>query len=364
MVIKNGLVFDENKGFVKRDVFTANGIITETAEDSAEVIDVSDCYVIPGLVDVHTHGAVGHDFCDADPEGLKATAKFEKSRGVTSFCPTSMTYDEGRLSKIFTNPALMEQSPDMARFIGINMEGPYICKEKKGAQNADYIQPADADMFRRLNSLSGNRIKLVTLAPETEGALDFVDKVHDEVHISLGHTSTDYNTAKQAFDRGADHVTHLFNAMPPFLHRAPGLIGAAADDEKVFVEMICDGLHLDPAVIRSAIKLFGPDRAVAISDSMEACGMPDGEYELGGQKVFKTGNKATLSDGTLAGSATDLMGCFRTLLSVGVDLVTAVRMASTNPARSIGETRVGTLRPGAFSDIVILDRNYDIVRVI
>lgn len=371
MIIKNGLVFGEKGIFEKKDLYLADGFVTDDKDKAAsdgKVMDASGKYVVPGLVDVHTHGAVGHDFCDGERDGLIAIAEYERSRGITSFCPTSMTIDEDTLSKVFKTPSELINDPPknkkIARIIGINMEGPFIASSKKGAQNEAFIKAPDVDMFRRLNKLSGNMIRLVTLAPETEGADAFVNQLKNEVHISLGHTACDYDTAINAFQSGADHVTHLFNAMQPLTHRAPGLVGAAFDSENVFVELICDGLHIAPTVIRSVIKMFGEDRVVAISDSMEAAGMPDGEYSLGGQKVYKTGNRAELKDHTLAGSATDLFGCFKCLLSIGIKLETALKLVTCNPARSIGEKKAGVLKNGSYADVLILNKYFDIEEII
>ncbi|MBE5909926.1 N-acetylglucosamine-6-phosphate deacetylase [Pseudobutyrivibrio sp.] len=368
MIIKNGNVYCSDGGFKIKDLYVADGFIVDDrnlAAADGKVIDATGKYVIPSLVDVHSHGAFGHDFCDADVEGLKAILKYEKSCGITSYCPTSMTFPEDRLEKIFNTVNEVGAEGNLANIVGINMEGPFISYQKRGAQNPDYILAPDVEMFRRLNRICDNKIRLITMAPEVEGATDFIKELCSEVNISVGHTMANYDEATAAFKAGANHVTHLFNAMPPLNHREPGVIGAAADSENVFVELICDGIHIHPSAIRLAFKVFGSDRVVLISDSMEATGMVDGEYELGGQKVFKKGNHATLADGTLAGSATNLFDCMKKAVEFGLPLYDAVKSATTTPAKSIGMyPKIGALEVGSKADILIVSKDLELDELI
>ncbi len=368
MIIKNGNVFCPDGRFHKKDLFIHNGRITEdekAAAEDHEILDASDKYVIPGLVDIHSHGAFGCDFCDADPDKLKTILRYEKSSGITSYCPTSMTYSFDILKDIFQTINSIDNSPEYAHIAGINMEGPFISKAKKGAQNGAYIQSPDIDMFRKLNDLTERRIKLVTIAPEVPNALEFISELKNDVHISVGHTEADYTKALDAFNAGADHVTHLCNAMPPFHHRDPGVFGAACDSENVTVELISDGIHIHPSMIRSIFKLFGSDRIALISDSMEATGMEDGEYELGGHKVFKNGNHATLADGTLAGSATNLFDCMKQAVSFGIPLEDAVKSATATPAKSIDMyPEIGCLDINSRADTLILSKDLILEKVL
>ncbi len=368
MIIKNGKVYNSYGSFSIKDLYISEGIITADktkALNDNTVIDASDKYVIPGLVDIHSHGANGHDFCDASVEGLRTILKFQKSHGITSYCPTSMTLSFDMLEKIFDTVNKISDATDLSRVVGINMEGPFIAKNKKGAQNEKYIRTPDISAFRQLNSICDNKIKLVTLAPEIPNSLDFIKELKSEVHISIGHTEATYDETIAAFDAGADHVTHLCNAMPPFHHRDTGVFGAAADREDVYVELICDGLHIHPSMVRSIFKIFGSDRVCLISDSMEATGMDDGEYALGGQTVIKKGNLATLTDGTLAGSATNLYDCMRNAVSFGIPLEDAIKSATLTPARSIGmEREIGTLDVGAKADILIVSKDLELLSVI
>lgn len=362
MIIRNAWVYTPDHHFLKKDLIWDGPFIDSRTADPAEM-DGSGLYAIPGLTDIHLHGCMGHDFCDAAEDTLEAIAAYQAHSGVTGFVPASMTFSEKRLSGIFENAAHRTQETG-AMLLGVNLEGPFLTEKKKGAQNACYLMPPDIPMFRRLNAISGGRIKLVTLAPELPGASEFITALKDETIISLGHTEAGFETASKAFDLGASHVTHLFNAMQPFNHREPGLVGAAFDHPGVTVELICDGVHVAPAMVRAAFRLFSAERIVLISDSMRATGLGDGDYTLGGQAVHVRGNRATLADGTLAGSVTNLMDCLRNAVAFGIPLAEAVRAAAVNPARVIGESdRLGSLEPGKLANVVLLDKSLNVVKV-
>ena len=361
MVIKNALVFTEECKFVEKDVYIEGERIADTASDS-DVIDGTGCYLTPGLMDIHFHGCMGHDFCDATQEAVNAMAEYELKNGITSICPASMTLSEESLVHICENAKEYRDAwkpGTKARLCGINLEGPFIAMNKKGAQNPKYVVPANAEMFQRLIDAGDGLVKLTTIAPETEGAMDFIRQFSKEVRISLGHTDCDYDTAKEAFLAGASHITHLFNAMPPFTHRKPALIGAGFDIKKVTPEIICDGIHIDPASVRVAFSIFGDDRLILISDSMMATGMENGDYSLGGLAVKVTGRLATLVDGTIAGSATNLMDCVRTAVQkMEIPLESAIKCASINPAKAIGEDKeYGSIKVGKYADLLLLDKN-------
>lgn len=364
MIIKNALVFNEDKKFALGEVIMENGLFAASARDSEEAVDAEGCYAIPGLVDIHFHGCVGDDFCDASLEGIANIAAYEASVGVTSICPATMTLPEEELHKIMQTAAEYK-SENGAKLIGINMEGPFISAKKKGAQAADHIRMCDTKLFNSLQEESGKLIKLVDIAPENEGALEFIEKVKGEVVVSLAHTTADYDTAALALDKGASHITHLYNAMPPFNHRDPGVIGAARDSQDCHVELICDGVHIHPSVVRATFEMFGADRVILISDSMRATGLTDGQYTLGGQDVFVKGARATLADGTIAGSATNLMACLRVVVQkMGIPLEDAVACATINPAREIGADDVcGSITPGKAADLVLLDKELNVKAV-
>lgn len=360
MIIRNALVYTLDHGFVPKDVYIENGYFVEEKQytkGADEVIDAKGDYLIPGLLDIHFHGCAGYDFSDGTPEALEAIGRYELEHGVTSICPASMTLSEETLLRVCKNASAYKNNNFSSRLCGIHLEGPFISQEKKGAQNPAYIKDPDVEMFCRLQEAAGGLIRLITIAPEEKGAEDFIRTLNQEVHISVGHTTSDYETAQQAFALGADHVTHFFNSMPGFTHRAPGVIGAAFDAKHVMPELICDGIHVDASAVRMMFQLFGAERMILISDSMRATGMADGEYSLGGLPVTVRGNLATLKDGTIAGSATNLMDCMRMAVSMGISLETAVRCATYNPAKSIGvEDVCGSIECGKYGDCVLLSQ--------
>lgn len=372
MRIANGMVFD-GQCFRERDVVIGGDCFDRieapsrlTGEHDEDAIDAKDCYVIPGLIDVHFHGAMGHDFCDASQDGIAAIARYEASRGVTSICPTTMTLPEGRLLPIMASVAEHVSAPDEAGIVGINMEGPYIAPAKVGAQNPAFVRAASAEEFTRLQEAAQGLIKLVDVAPEQPGNLDFIREVSGDVRVSVAHTCADYDMTCEAFEAGARHMTHLFNAMPGLHHRNPGPIAAGAERNDVTAEIIADGVHIHPAMVRLAFELFGDERMILISDSLRACGLGDGEYELGGQLFNVRGNRATIANGSLAGSVSDVMACMRTAVQkMGIPLTSAVKAATANPARALGIAReVGVIAPGYRADVVVLDRDLNIKQVV
>ena len=366
MIIKGGKVFQEDGSFLEQALYINDHRLVDKAEyqDDEKVIDAEGLLVLPGLVDIHSHGAAGEDFSDGNPEGLKKILQYEKRCGITSYCPTSMTFPKERLRQIFAS-IKGAQTEEEAKVVGINMEGPFLDPAKKGAHVEEWIAAPDVAFVRELNQDVDGLVRLVTLAPNMDGAEEFIKEMHEEVCISLGHTAADYDCASRAMKLGAHHVTHLYNAMQPFGHRAPGLIGAAMDDPECMVELICDGYHIHPSAIRAAFRLFGPERVILISDSMRATGMENGTYELGGQEVTVKNRKAVLKDGTLAGSATNLYGCMCKAVEFGIPLEQAIMAATANPARSIGIfDRVGSIRIGKQADLLLVSENLELKRVI
>ncbi len=373
MRITGGKVFSDGT-FIDADVVVEGGRIAalepagtpETAGGEGDVLGVDGCYVVPGFVDIHFHGCMGADLCDAEPEALKEIARYEASRGVTSICPATMTYPEDRLSSIARIAAAFEPAEDEASLVGINMEGPFISPDKIGAQNPAYVQRCDAGMLRRVQEEAGGLVKLVDIAPEEPGAMEFVREVAAEVRVSLAHTCTDYETAREAFAQGARHMTHLYNAMPGLHHRKPGPIAAAWEAPEATVELICDGVHVHEAMARLTFGLFGESRICLISDSMRATGLEDGTYDLGGQDVTVRGNVATLADGTIAGSVTDLAACVQhAVTAMNIPLEQALTAATITPAKAIGiDAERGSLAAGKTADIVVLDANLNVKHVI
>ena len=367
MRITGGQVFDLHEGFVRRDVCFDGRLLSSSSADG-KTYDASGCYVIPGLTDLHFHGCMGKDFSDADPEGLEIMAKYELSQGVTQICPAGMTLLEEQLTKVCQVAAAhRDANKPGAELCGINLEGPFLSTAKKGAQNGDWLHAPDVPMFRRLMAASKGLVKLVSIAPEEPGAMEFIEAVEGEVTVSIAHTTADYDTAMEAFRLGARQVTHLFNAMPPFTHRAPGVVGAAFDYPEVKVELISDGVHIHPSVVRAVFRLFGRDRVILISDSLRATGMPDGRYPFGGQEIEVHGNRATMvgDPNTLAGSVSDLMACLKSAVSFGIPLADAVTAAAVNPAKVLGiYSRLGSLDVGKEANVAVLDERLDLKAVL
>lgn len=389
MIIKNVKVYTEEKTFSDGIIYIKDGvfdkiIISETSPvnvdslrnlegDLDEVIDGQGGYAIPGLIDLHFHGCKGYDFCDGTKEAIAEIAKYEASIGVTAIAPATMTLPVEELERILAVAASYKKEAEVsgtqgADLIGINMEGPFISPAKKGAQDERNIIPCDSDICQRFLDASEGLVKFVGIAPEcSEESVHFIQQMKDKVHISLAHTNADYDTAMDAFQAGANHAVHLYNAMPSFTHRAPGVIGAVADNKHVNAELICDGVHIHPSVVRATFQMLGADRMILISDSMRATGMPDGRYTLGGLEVDVVGNRATLvSDGALAGSATNLLDCMRTAVKkMGIPLETAVACATMNPAKALGEyENYGSITPGKKGNVVLLDSELNLKMVV
>ena len=368
MLIKNGLVFTENCQFSRSDVIVENGKITDILPSYSgktfptETIDAEGCYVLPGLVDIHSHGAVNRDLCDGDPAGIKAILAYNGAQGVTSILLATMACPKPTLvTAIETAVPYINKDGYGTVLRGINMEGPFFSIEKRGAQNPEYIIPPDYGYFNEIYDLAQGHIKLLDLAPEIKGSLGFIAEARKKCTVSLAHTSAGYDEAIAAFKAGASHVTHLFNGMTGFTHKEPGIVGAAAE-LAAHVELISDGFHVHPAAVRAVFTWFGVNRVCLISDSMRAAGMPDGTYDLMGQTINVNDGKAFLSkDGyySIAGSVTNLADMCRRAVGFGITLEDAVQAATINPARAVGlDNEVGSLARGKRADILLWDRDY------
>lgn len=376
MRIQGGNIFTEKGEFKKGDLTVFGGKIEELnftlyenttgVVDDEQVIDARDLYVLPGLVDIHMHGAVDVDFCDATTEELAAIEDYQVQNGITTIFPATMTLPEEKLCRILETAANFVGKHSQGAICGITMEGPFLSCKKKGAQEEQYICAPDMSLFKALQQKSGDLIYQVAIAPEVKGAMEFIREISKQTVVSLAHSAADYETAKKAFMEGANHVTHLFNGMEPFLHREPGIVGAASDNHNVFVELICDGVHIHPSMVRAMFKMFGADRICMISDSISATGMMDGEYTLGGQKVIKKDKMATLENGTIAGSVCNLYDCLKTSVQqMKIPLEEAILACTKNPAKSLkADNKCGILKEGRNADILILDKDLNIKYVI
>lgn len=358
MNFKNAFIYTEEFRFVHGSFSVEEGRFCDVLLEKRDAVDLGGAYVIPGLIDVHNHGNSNADFSDGSYEGDVKMARYLASVGVTSFAPATMTLPYAVIAKALEAGLRLHKAPapGCARLLGVQMEGPFFSEKKKGAQNGEYLRLPDFAAFQSLYDGSEGLISIVDLAPELEGSVEFVEQAKKLCTVSIAHTDSDYEHAKAAIDAGATHLTHLYNAMPPIHHRKPGVIGAASENAAVSAEVICDGIHVHPSSIRMAFRLFGADRMVLISDALRCCGMPDGEYELGGQQVFLAQNVARLADGTIAGSATNLYDCMRNAVRFGIPKEDAIRAATWNPARQIHALdRVGSISNGKLADFVVCD---------
>ena len=337
-------------------------------KEPEDAYDLEGATVIPGLIEVHSHGNSGYDFSDGNYEGLVEMAKYFLSCGVTSFAPASMTLPYDVLEKAFaTARRIVDEDPaGCSKLRGIQMEGPYFCYKKRGAQNADYLKEPDFEGFKALFEGCGGLVKIVDIAPELPGAAEFIQKASKLCTVSVAHTDSDYEHAKTAFSVGATHLTHLYNAMPGINHRNPGVIPAAAECPHVRAEIICDGLHIHPAAIRLAFSMFGGERMILVSDSGRCAGQPEGyQFDLGGQMAEIRGGVAKLvGSETIACSATNLWQCLINTISFGVKEEDVVRACTYNPACALGvQSEVGSIAPGKVADFIVCSPDYAKKRV-
>ena len=355
MRYENGWIFADGR-FVRGGFSVENGRFAHVLEDvPGPAEDLDGALVIPGLVDIHVHGCDGADFSDGDYAGLVRMARYLARRGVTSFAPASMTLPYDALDKAFHAAARLRREglADGARLMGIQMEGPFLSREKRGSQNPAYLRLPDWDRFLRLYDAAEGLLRIVDVAPELPGAVEFTRRASEKCRVSVAHTAAGYDQAAAVFDAGATHLTHLFNAMSGIHHRHPGPIGAASERENVTAELICDGIHVHPSAVRMAFRLF-PGRICLISDALRCCGMADGSYSLGGQEILLSGGVARLTGGAIAGSAADLYQCMRRAVSFGIPREQAVWAATALPARVIGrESETGAIADGRAADFVI-----------
>ena len=348
-------IFYEGR-FVTGSLEAEGGLITRIDIENEEETG-SLPYLLPGLVEAHSHGNSGADFSDGDYEGLKKMGRFYAANGVTSFAPTSMTLPYEVLAAAFSTAKEYRQEAVAggAYLAGIHMEGPFFSEKKKGAQNGAYLRLPDFDAFEKLQKDCGGLVRIVDVAPELDGAAAFTEKAKKLCRVSVAHTDANYEQAKAVFEAGASHLTHLFNAMPGIHHRNPGVIGAASENKHIRAELICDGLHVHESAVRMAFKLF-PGRICLISDSLRCAGMPEGEYELGGQAIYLKNRSARLADGTLAGSVITLLDGLKNAVRFGIDREEAILSSTLRPAEELNiADKAGSLAPGKRADMFLCD---------
>ncbi len=331
------------------DITVADGKIAAIGKTDDEGINLGGNKIYPGLIDIHGHGYVGRDTMEG---GLEAMADYQLSRGTTTWYPTTMTMSEEDIVAACSRDISFNHG---ANIPGFHMEGPFINVKYKGAQNEKYVIPPTMELFNKCKN-----VKRVTVAPEVEGAIEFIKAC--PAQVSIGHTDTDYDTAIAAFRAGATSLTHTYNVMPGIHHRAPGPIPAGVDSG-AYAELISDGVHVHPAAVRALVKLYGTDRIVLVSDAMRAAGLGDGVYDFGGQRITVTDGKAFTEGGNLAGSTATLFDCVKCAISFGIPEKDAVKMASENPARLMGLNK-GKIEVGYDADFIIVDEDFNLVRAI
>ena len=389
MLIKHARIFSEQDKFENGSLRTQGDRIQEVIyesdpayekrilpHDGEEVLDLGGSYLLPGMIDLHFHGCAGIDFCDGMVSFLETIANYEAIIGVTSICPATVTLPDEEIRYILAGAAVLKDKqkrgelPTAAHLVGINMEGPFISREKCGALNSSLVLPRSSNMVKEFIEASDGLVRFIGLAPEAaspEPLEEFIRKVQDMgVTVSIAHTAADYETAAKAFHAGVHHVTHLYNAMPEYLHRDPGVIGALFEESNVTAEIIADGIHVHPSVVRNTIRILGKNQVIFISDSMRGTGMPDGRYSLGGLPVIKKGREARLvSNGALAGSVTTLPDAVRCAVrEMNIPLETAIQCSTVNPAKALGIfSERGEIVPGKKADLVVWDKDLNLREV-
>ncbi|ABY91503.1 N-acetylglucosamine-6-phosphate deacetylase [Thermoanaerobacter sp. X514] len=371
LLLKHGEIYTQNEIIYNGDLLISNGKISSIGKNlstnDAEVIDLKGKKIVPGFIDIHIHGGVGHDTMDATYEALNAISIHLAKHGVTSFCATTMTMDVPYILNALKNiNETMKKGTGGAQILGAYVEGPFISKEHKGAQDEKYIIQPDKELFDKFLEVSGDNIKVVALAPEKDPDGSFVEHVTKKgVKVSLGHTNATYEEMKNGVDHGATIAVHTYNGMKGLHHREPGALGEVFLDDRIYSEVISDFIHTHPASVKILIKIKGTDKVILISDAMPACGLGDGEYIFGGQKVLVKEGVAKLENGSLAGSTLTLDKALANITFLGVPLFEACKMASLNPAKAIGvDNRKGSIKVGKDADIVVLNNDLTVYMTI
>ena len=362
MILKNGRILTPDGQFRLTDLTVEDGTIRSVGPTDAPGEELHGAYVIPGLIDLHTHGCAGYDHLDGTPEATQAMCRCYASHGTTSVLATVMTQAPDVMEQAVRNAASRMGKTGGAHIRGIYLEGPFFSDRYRGAQHPEYLRDPDPAFFRTLDEASNRTVRIISLAPERADAQDFICTCR--ARVFLGHTAADYETAHAAYEAGARGLTHTFNAMTPFHHRQPGVIAAALECG-AYCECICDGFHVHPAAVRLLHSAVGKERFVMISDSLRPTDLPDGQYDSAGQTVFVKDGKALLESGVIAGSTAFLLDEVRNLVRWGIPLADAVYAATAAPAKAAGIfERVGSIEEGKAADLLILGTDLTLQRVI
>ncbi|MEJ7542047.1 N-acetylglucosamine-6-phosphate deacetylase [Staphylococcus intermedius] len=371
--ITNGVIYTEDgvisDGYLIVEDGKIKAVETGTYTGDLDVVDAKERHILPGFIDVHIHGGYGEDAMDASYDGLKYLAEHLLTEGTTTFLATTMTQSQEAIEKALQNISAYHQQQDVtnaAEVGGVHLEGPFISEHKIGAQNPAFIQRPTVELLRHFQETANGLIKIVTIAPEVEGASEVIQAMKDEMIFSMGHTEVDFDQANTAAEEGVKHVTHLYNAGVGFHHRNPGMFGAAWTNDQLKTEVIVDGVHSHPQAVAIAYQHKGPEKMFLITDAMRAKGMPEGDYELGGQKVIVKDHEAHLETGSLAGSILKMNDGLRNLIQfTGARLETLWRVASLNQAKALKiDDRKGSIAVGKDADLVIVDDDIQVYQTI
>ncbi|MBR5271323.1 MAG: N-acetylglucosamine-6-phosphate deacetylase [Clostridia bacterium] len=366
MKFYNAKVLGDDFTFKNASVEVENGVFTKIDEsNSTGDIDVEGKYIIPGLIDTHMHSAMGKTFIDFDDETNDIIFGLEAKMGTTSLCPAISAAPTKKMLGCIKNLVEYERKDGSARCMGIHLEGPYFAVEYKGAHLPENIRKPTVEETKTLIEAGKGMVKIITMAPELEGAKESIELLRENnVVVSIGHTNATYEQAIKGIDMGATQSTHTFNAMSGLNHRKPGTVGAVLGDDRVKCEFICDFFHVSPHVVKMAYKLKGEDNINIITDSELGTGLGDGEYEVNGRKIIVKNGETRTEDGTIAGGTSFLIDGVRNMVSIGVPLESAVKMASLNPAKTLGEDdKIGSIKEGKWADFIILDNDLNICDV-
>ncbi|EDN8465047.1 N-acetylglucosamine-6-phosphate deacetylase [Listeria monocytogenes] len=369
-IIKNVKVCKDNElidmsvvteGHLIKEVLPKNKIIAEEYSEEA-IFDGNGGLLIPGMIDVHIHGAKNYDMMDGSTESIQAVSMACAETGCTSFLVTSVSSSLEDLIQMIRQTKKVIGKEKGAKIAGIHLEGPYLNIEKKGMQNPAHLRHPDLKEMKKIFDEADGLIKMVTIAPELPGGIEIIDFLKKRgVVVAIAHSNATYEEAQDAFEKGASHITHCFNAMPTIHHRAPGLVAAALENDSISVQAIVDGVHLHPGIVRLIHKIKGPDKMVLTTDALQAMGVGDGEYIFGGHQVTVTEGVARLQDGTLASSTVTMNKSLRLSNEFGINLQDTIQMATSTPADILGMKNLGRIEKGYSADLVLLDKKFEVL---